>query len=115
MTAKQPRRQDYLAHMLAAIRQARSYVEGLARDDFLAERKTQQAVILNLMILGEAASQLMAECPELPDQHPEIPWKQMKGMRNRMAHGYFEIDLNTVWDTVQDSLPKLERQIIALI
>ena len=45
----------------------------------------------------------------------EIPWKQMRGMRNRMAHGYFEINLDMVWDTVQDSLPELEQQILSIL
>jgi len=54
----------------------------------------------------------VAECPDFAAQHPEIPWKQMRGMRNRMAHGYFEIDLEIVWDTIQTSLPDLECQLL---
>ena len=108
------RQLDYLEHMLGAIRQARSYADGLAKEDFLADTKTQQAVILNLMVIGEAASQLVAEFSEFADRHPEVPWKEMRGMRNRMAHGYFDINLDIVWDTIHVSLPDLERQIIAL-
>ncbi|MDO8932597.1 MAG: DUF86 domain-containing protein [Rhodocyclaceae bacterium] len=100
--------------MLDAVRLARSYVEGMARADFLADRKTQQAVILNIVVIGEAATHLLAECPEFAEQHPAIPWKQMRGMRNRMAHGYFEINLDVVWDTVQGALPDLERQIASI-
>lgn len=106
------RHQDLLAHMLGAIRLARSYVEDLTKDAFLADTKTQQAVILNIVIIGEAATQLVAEYPEFAARYPLIPWKQMRGMRNRMAHGYFEIDLNIVWDTIQTSLPELERQLL---
>lgn len=106
------RHHDLLAHMLGAIRLARSYVEGLSKDGFLADTKTQQAVILNIVIIGEAATQLVAEYPEFAARYPLIPWKQMRGMRNRMAHGYFEIDLNIVWDTIQSSLPELERQLL---
>lgn len=105
---------DHLAHMLEAVRLARSYVRGLSRDDFLADRKTQQAVILNVMVIGEAATQLANQDPELTACHPQLPWKKMRGMRNRMAHGYFEIDLDIVWDTVQLALPDLEQQILAL-
>jgi len=111
---KQLRQGDYLEHMLDAIRLARSYVEGLSKEDFLADRKTQQAVILNIVVIGEAATQLANECPAFVDQTPELPWKQMRGMRNRMAHGYFEINMDIVWDTVQDAFPDLERKIAAI-
>lgn len=108
------RQHDYLEHILDAIRLARSYIEGLSKDDFLADRKTQQAVILNVVVIGEAATQLANEYPAFVDQNTELPWKQMRGMRNRMAHGYFEINMNIVWDTVQDAFPTLERQIAAI-
>jgi len=114
MSSKHLRYQDYLAHMQEAIQLARSYVEGLVKADFLQDKKTQQAVILNIVIIGEAASKLVSECPDFIDRHPEIPWRQMRGMRNRMAHGYFEINLDVVWDTVQTALPELERQIRSL-
>ena len=111
---KQLRQEVYLEHMLDAIRLARSYVAGLSKEDFLADKKTQQAVILNIVVIGEAATQLANECPAFVDQAPELPWKQMRGMRNRMAHGYFEINLDIVWVTVQDAFPHLERQIAAI-
>lgn len=86
----------------------------MPRADFLADRKTQQAVILNLIVLGEAASKIALEFPEFTTAHQDLPWQQMRGMRNRMAHGYFDIDLDVVWDTVQASLPALLRQLIAI-
>jgi uncharacterized protein with HEPN domain len=107
----QMRHLDYLAHMLDAIRQARSYIEGLAKQDFLNDKKTQDAVILKLLVLGEAAAQIVTECSDFAAQHPEIPWKEMRGMRNRMAHGYFDINLDIVWDTLHGSLPDLEANI----
>lgn len=105
---------DYVGHMLEAVQLARGYVRGLERDDFLRDRKTQQAVILNIVVIGEAAARLASECPDLVAAHPQVPWKQMRGMRNRMAHGYFEVNLDIVWDTVQGSLPELERQLLEL-
>jgi len=84
---KQLRQADYLEHMLDAIRLARSYVDGLSREYFLADKKTQQAVVLNIVVIGEAATQLANESPAFVAQAPELPWKQMRGMRNRMAHG----------------------------
>lgn len=116
MNAKQRqlRHADYLEHMINAIGLARSHVEGLNKDDFFADKKTQQAVILNIIVIGEAATQIADEYPEFTSAHPEVPWKQMRGMRNRMAHGYFEINLDVVWDTVQLSLPELEQQILRI-
>lgn len=67
--------------------------------------------MLNLITIGEAASRIVTEHKSFATTHPEIPWAQMRGMRNRMAHGYFDIDLSIVWDTVQSSLPELERQL----
>lgn len=66
---------------------------------------------MSLVILGEAATKVMDGYPEYTDAHPEIPWRSMRGMRNRIAHGYFEINLDVVWDTVQQALPGLVRQL----
>lgn len=74
-----------------------------------ATDEPQQAVVLNLMTIGEAAGRIVSDCKDFVAAHPEIPWAQMRGMRNRMVHGYFDIDLNIVWDTVDSSLPELER------
>lgn len=111
---RQVRYADYLEHMLKAIGLARSHVEGLSKDDFVDDKKTQQAVILNLIVIGEAATQIADEYPEFVASCPEVPWKQMRGMRNRMAHGYFEINLDVVWDTVHLSLPELEQQLLLI-
>ncbi len=115
MSTKQgPRLTNCLEHMLEAVRLARSYVEGLGKADFLEDRKTQQAVILNILVVGEAATKIANEYPDLVTGRPDIPWRQLRGMRNRMAHGYFEINLDIVWDTVQESLPQLEQQLLEL-
>ncbi len=71
---------DYLEHILKAVRLARSYTEDLGKIDFLADPKTQQAVILNILIIGEAAIQLAHEDPDFVASYPQIPWKQMSGM-----------------------------------
>jgi uncharacterized protein with HEPN domain len=70
---KHLRQEDYLGRMLDAIRLARSYVEGLSKKDFLADKKTQQAVILNIVVIGEAATQPANECPAFVDQTSELP------------------------------------------
>lgn len=66
-------------------------------------------------MLGEAASKIVAECPEFTAAHPALPWQQMRGMRNRMTHGYFDLDLDVVWETVQTSLPDLLRQLVVIV
>ena len=110
----QDRFPDYLGHMLEAIRLASSYVDGLDYEEFLADRRTQQAVILNIVVIGEAATRLAAEHLEFIQRFSDVPWKSMRGMRNRMAHGYFDIDLAIVWQTVHTSLPELASRLIEI-
>jgi uncharacterized protein with HEPN domain len=98
---------DYLDHMIDAARQVCGYIEGMSRDDFHDDKRTQQAVILNIVILGEAATKLLKDYEPFLDRHPDVPWRSMKGMRNRIAHGYFDINLDVVWDTAQTALPEL--------
>ncbi len=105
---------DYFDHMLEAVRLAVSYVEGMSKRDFLADPRTQQAVILNIVVIGELATRLLKDHATFLDRHPDVPWRSMKGMRNRIAHGYFDIDLGVVWETVQSALPRLQGQLPAI-
>ena len=98
---------DYLQHMRQAAADAIGFVEGFSEQDFLADKRTQQAVIMSLIVVGEAATKVMDGYPEFANAHPQVPWRHMRGMRNRMAHGYFDIDLKVVWETVQTALPSL--------
>ncbi|MDX3975787.1 DUF86 domain-containing protein [Shinella sp.] len=105
---------DYLSHMLDAADQACTYVEGMEKEDFLTDKRTQQAVILNIVIIGEAATKLLKDYDGFLQRHPAVPWHAMKGMRNRIAHGYFDINLDIVWDTVKTALPDLLAQLPAV-
>ena len=108
---------DYLDHIQQAATDARSFVEGLAKDDFLADKRTQQAVIMSLIIIGEAATKVMDSYAEFTQAHADVPWRSMRSMRNmrnRMAHGYFDINLDVVWDTTQQWLPDLLKQLPAV-
>ncbi len=105
---------DYLDHIIVAAREARSYTEGMSKESFLSDRRTQQAVILNIIIIGEAAAKLIQRYSDFLDRHPGVPWRNMKGMRNRMTHGYFDINLDIVWETVQTALPPLLKQLPAI-
>ena len=106
---------DYLDHIQQAAIDARSFVEGLAKEDFLADKRTQQAVIMSLIIIGEAATKIMDGYTAFTQAHSEVPWRSMRNMRNRMAHGYFDINLDIVWDTVQEWLPELLKQLPSVL
>lgn len=97
-----------------ASRPATSYVEGLSKTEFLEDSRTQQAVAMNLVIIGEAVSRLETRFPEFLARFPEIPWRSMRGMRNRIAHGYFELDMEIDFDTVQTELLRLSQNLPAL-
>jgi uncharacterized protein with HEPN domain len=105
---------DYLDHMTEAARQVCGYLEGMSKNDFLVDKRTQQATILNLVIIGEAATKLLKDHEPFLDVYPDVPWRGMKGMRNRIAHGYFDINLEVVWETAQSALPKLLLQLPAI-
>ena len=110
----QNRLPDYIDHIQQAASDACSFVEGLGKDDFLSDKRTQQAVIMNFIIIGEAATKAMDGYSEFTEAHPEVPWRSMRNMRNRMAHGYFDINLDVVWDTVHGWLPALLEQLPAV-
>jgi uncharacterized protein with HEPN domain len=98
---------DYLSHMEQAATDACEFVHGIDKPGFLLDKRTQQAVIMSLIIIGEAATKLMDSEPGFIAEHPQVPWRSIRGMRNRMAHGYFDINLDVVWDTLQTALPEL--------
>lgn len=98
---------DFLEHMQQAAADAMAFTEGMSQDDFLADKRTQQAVVMSLIVLGEAATKVMDRYPDFANEHAQVPWRNMRGMRNRIAHGYFDINLGLVWDTVQTALPPL--------
>jgi uncharacterized protein with HEPN domain len=95
----------YLDDILDAVHQIRSYVEGQDEEAFALDRKTQDAVIRNLEIIGEAAGNLPAEAKE---SAWEVDWRKITGLRNILIHEYFGINLPIVWDVVQNKLAPLE-------
>ena len=105
---------DYLAHILQAIQRIHHYTEQMCEAGFLENPMAQDAVIRNIEIIGEAARNLQRHYPAFAAQHAEVPWEDIYLMRNRVAHGYFSVDLEIVWKTLQTDLPKLEVQIRAL-
>jgi len=106
---------DYLDHILQAILRIHRYTEDLTEVAFLQDEKTQDAVIRNIEIIGEAAKNVERSHPNFVTQHGEIPWSDIYLMRNRVAHGYFSVDHEIVWATIQADLPELAAQIRALL
>lgn len=103
--------EDRLFHILESAREAISYIEGKTREDLDSNRQLVHSLVRCLEIIGEAASRITVEFQE---KKPQIPWFEMIGMRNRLIHAYFDINLDIVWRTVKDELPKLVREISKL-
>ncbi len=106
---------DYLEHMRQAALDAYSFTDNLTKRDFLEDKKTQRAVVMSLMIIGESTSKIMSVYPDFVESHSDIQWRGMRGMRNRIVHGYFEINLDIVWNTVRTAIPDLIRHLPSLI
>ncbi len=104
---------DYLDHMRQAASEACGFVEGLSKAEFINDKRTQLAVIMDLIIIGEAATKIMDQHEIYTLANPDIPWRNMRGMRNRIAHGYFDMDLDVIWDTVKLALPDLLKALSA--
>jgi uncharacterized protein with HEPN domain len=102
---------DYLEHILEAIRRIHVYVEDVDEASFLNDLKTQDAVIRNFEIIGEASNNIRKHHPEFFAAHAAIPLGPAYEMRNALAHGYFKVDLSTVWNTIHDDFQALAQQI----
>ncbi|AYD01878.1 DUF86 domain-containing protein [Neorhizobium sp. NCHU2750] len=96
----------YLHQMHSAGADACRFVQGMDREAFLDNLLVQRGVGMSILMLGEAVVRMARENPEFLADHPEVPWSQIQGLRNRIAHGYFEIDLGIVWETVQVAIPE---------
>ncbi|TLM64508.1 MAG: DUF86 domain-containing protein [Deltaproteobacteria bacterium] len=104
--------QLYLRHILEAIGQIEEYVVGCDEAQFLATRLIQDAVIRQCEIIGEATKNLL---PETRNKAADIPWRDIAGMRDKLIHQYFGVDLASVWLTVKEDLPVLKSTIAQLL
>ena len=96
-----------LEHMFESASRAVSYIDGFSLEDFLLDRRTQEAVAMNRINIGETATRLLRDHSELVGHYPPVRWRSMLAMRNRIAHGYTDLDFHVVWETVTTSLPDL--------
>jgi len=106
---------DFLRHILEAADRVLRYTKGMGRKEFSADTMVQDAVIRNVEIIGEATNNLLEVTPDIGARYPSIPFVQIRGMRNRVAHGYFAVSLSMIWDTVQMDIPELRQQIAKVI
>jgi uncharacterized protein with HEPN domain len=103
---------DFVEDILDAMEKAESLLEGVSYEKFEADFRVNFAVVRALEIIGEAAKRL----PEyLREKYPAIPWKGMAGMRDRIIHGYDNVDLQIVWDVVKQDIPKIKPTIQRII
>jgi uncharacterized protein with HEPN domain len=103
---------DFLRDTLENVEKALRFVEGMDGDDFLRDEKTIFAVIRALEIVGEAAKKIP---DEIRGKYPDIPWREMAGMRDKLIHDYFGVNLRLIWKTIQEDLPPLIPKLIQAI
>ena len=106
-----PRDALFLRHVIAAAQDIQAFTAD-GRDAFLADRKTQSAVIRQFEIIGEAVKNLS---PELTRSEPAVPWRQIAGARDRLIHAYFRVDIDAVWAMVESDLPALQASVQRLL
>ena len=97
----------YLKHILDAISNIEHFISGLSQVNFFKNKEKQFAVLRGLEIIGEASKNLSSE---LKAKYPEVDWRRIAGMRDKLIHAYFVVDLPLVWDTLQIDLPELKEQ-----
>jgi len=97
-----------IKHILEAAEKSIDFLSGHTREDLEEDEKLALAIIRLLEIVGEAANQVSED---YRTKHPNIPWKNMVALRNRLIHGYFDVDLDIVWDTVHSDLPPVVKQL----
>jgi len=106
---------DFLNHILEAVSRIESYTFNLTRDEFVLSTRDQDAVIRNFEVIGEASRNIDRDFPEFVASHPELPIRSAYDMRNALSHGYFGVDIEVVWQTIQRDLPVLKRNILAIL
>ena len=103
---------DYLEDISGEISNIHSFIQGMSANGFMADKKTVNAVIRSLEIIGEATGKIPKD---VRMRYPDVPWDEIIGMRNRLIHEYFGVDLDIVWQTIQDDLMPLETAIKAIL
>lgn len=115
MSRDPQRLQDYLDHILQAIQRIQTYCADVDETGFLESHLIQDAVIRNFEIIGEASKNIENRFPEFAAKNPDLPLMIAYEMRNALAHGYFKVDLQIVWKTIEMDLPIIQEQVTKLV
>ena len=99
---------EYLRHILAETEYILESSAALSKEEFLGSETLRRAVVRSLEVIGEAGKKVPQTFRE---QYPQVDWRAMTGMRDRLIHGYFGVDYDLVWDVVKHKIPELKRQI----
>jgi uncharacterized protein with HEPN domain len=102
----------YLKHIIEAISNIEKFIEGLTKEGFFENVEKQYAVLRGLEIIGEATKNLSRE---LRAKYREIPWKDIAGMRDKLIHEYFGVNLELVWVTIKNKLPEFKKQVLKIL
>jgi uncharacterized protein with HEPN domain len=103
---------NFLKDILDSIERIENYVLDLDYEDFSNDQKTVDAVIRNLEVIGEATKNISEE---FRNKHPNLPWREMAGMRDKLIHGYFDVMYSIIWETVKNDLPLIKSKIIEIL
>ncbi len=98
----------YINHIVDAMEMIKEYMRHMKKEEFLHDKKTQDAVMRELTVIGEATA-LLGNA--FKNKYSDVPWTRMKGTRNRVVHGYFSVDLNILWDITSKDLPELKKKL----
>lgn len=102
----------YLQDIWESILAIEEYTQNIAEDDFYSNRQLQDAIVRRLEIIGEAVKNVD---DDFRDKYPQIPWKEIAGMRAVVAHEYFGVKLDRVWDVMREDLPRLKQQMLLIM